>query len=177
MPARGLADAHRAVFLAPRSAAAHNMLATVLQASGDLRSARLEFEKAAALDGSSPYALSNLCYLSFLEGNPASAQSECEKALSIAPGFAAAHNNLALSFAARGDFDRARDEFLHSGDSAAAAFNLGIVYISQGQYEKAVESLELAESDPSLKASAMKLAHQATALADQGQSHGTNVIR
>ncbi|HKY20086.1 MAG TPA: hypothetical protein VJM31_02605 [Vicinamibacterales bacterium] len=179
MPQRGLADALMAIYLAPRSASAHSSLGTIWRAIGDASSARVEFERAVALDPGSAYALNNLCYLSFLEGNQAQAQIECERALAIAPDFVAARNNLALSYAARGDMGRARAEFLRASDPGSTDFNLGIVYMSIGEYSKAVEAFRAAsQADPSLVGPASRLARQATVIAESsGQSHGTDTIR
>ncbi|HEY7501264.1 MAG TPA: hypothetical protein VH740_22275 [Vicinamibacterales bacterium] len=62
-PELGMTDAARAVFLAPRSAAAHNTRGTLLAAAGDLDGALLEFGQALILDPKAPFAAANLCYL------------------------------------------------------------------------------------------------------------------
>ena len=62
-PGLGMADAARAVFLAPMSAAAHNTRGTLLAAIGDLDGALLEFGQALILDPRAPFAAANLCYL------------------------------------------------------------------------------------------------------------------
>ena len=56
----GLGDAHRAVYYAPGSAAAHNTLGTLLAANGRWAAARAEFGRALALDPSAAYAAHNL---------------------------------------------------------------------------------------------------------------------
>jgi tetratricopeptide (TPR) repeat protein len=69
----GLGDSYRAVHYAPRSAAAHNTLGTLLAALGSWTSARAEFARALGLDPSALYAAANLCYVDNVEGriNPA----------------------------------------------------------------------------------------------------------
>ena len=56
----GLGDAHRAVYYAPGSAAAHNTLGTLLAARRRWSDARAEFGRALALDPSAAYAAHNL---------------------------------------------------------------------------------------------------------------------
>ena len=59
-PDRGLADANRAVFHAPGSAAAHNTRGTLLAALGQDAEARRDFAAALALDPTAGYADANL---------------------------------------------------------------------------------------------------------------------
>jgi len=68
-PDIALSAAHRAVFIAPDSASVHNTLGTVLQALGQFENAAAEYEQASRLDPRAAYAVSNLCYLSFLDGD------------------------------------------------------------------------------------------------------------
>ena len=56
-----MGDSARAVFFAPRSAAAHNTRGTLLAAAGLEVEARREFEKALALDPNAGFARANLC--------------------------------------------------------------------------------------------------------------------
>src|SRR4029450_5681722 len=60
-PELGMGDSARAVFFAPRSAAAHNTRGTLLAAAGLEVEARREFEKALALDPNAGFARANLC--------------------------------------------------------------------------------------------------------------------
>jgi tetratricopeptide (TPR) repeat protein len=93
-PARGLADAHRAVFYAPSSATAENTLATLFHRLGRYDAARQHYERALALDASAAYALNNLCALSLDQADPARAVSACQQALEVEPGLRAAARNL-----------------------------------------------------------------------------------
>jgi Tfp pilus assembly protein PilF len=67
-PHLGLADAARAVHLAPRSAAVHNTYGTLLAGTGQADAARREFEAAVTLDPGAAFAVENLCRLDRLTG-------------------------------------------------------------------------------------------------------------
>jgi Tfp pilus assembly protein PilF len=62
-PGLGLADAARAVYYAPRSAAARNTYGTLLVAAGLPVDAKREFETALKLDPGAEFARTNLCRL------------------------------------------------------------------------------------------------------------------
>jgi tetratricopeptide (TPR) repeat protein len=117
---RALGAAYRATFYAPRSASAANTLGTVLDAMGKTELAIAAYRRALALDASAAWTLSNACYAEFRIGHLDDARRFCQSALAIDSTLAAAHNNLALTFAAGGDFAGARTEFLAAGDSATA---------------------------------------------------------
>jgi tetratricopeptide (TPR) repeat protein len=60
VPGFAIGDAQRAVYYAPRSAAAQNTLGTVLMLIGSCRLAETAFERALALDPTAGYAVENL---------------------------------------------------------------------------------------------------------------------
>jgi tetratricopeptide (TPR) repeat protein len=62
-PQLGMGDSARAVFYAPRSAAAHNTRGTLLAAAGLKEEALREFEAALALDPDASFARVNWCRL------------------------------------------------------------------------------------------------------------------
>jgi tetratricopeptide (TPR) repeat protein len=62
-PELGLGDSARAVFYAPRSAAAHNTRGTLLAAAGFKDEAVREFNVALAIDPNAAFARANLCRL------------------------------------------------------------------------------------------------------------------
>ncbi len=62
-PLMGVADANRAIFYAPKSAAAYNTLGTLLGAAGRFEAARRAFERAVALDPAASFARDNLSRL------------------------------------------------------------------------------------------------------------------
>jgi Flp pilus assembly protein TadD len=82
-PGEGLAHAHRAVYLAPRSPIVHNTLGTVLYRMGLMTDARASFSRAFELDPTAWYALGNLCHLDMKAGNTRAAIAECHKAAAI----------------------------------------------------------------------------------------------
>ena len=93
-PAMAVADAHRAVYYAPRSPEARNTLGTVFLALGLTQEARSAYLKAAELDARASYAWSNVCHLSVLEGDLTSGEQACRRALEIDPNLANARRNL-----------------------------------------------------------------------------------
>ena len=82
-PGEGLGHAHRAVFLAPQSAVAHNTLGTVLYRLGRAADARDSFSHALELDATAWYALANLCHLNMTSGNTRAAIAQCRKAAAL----------------------------------------------------------------------------------------------
>jgi Flp pilus assembly protein TadD len=77
------------------SASAHNTLGTLLASTRHRREARREYERAVQLEPDAAYALNNLCYLSFLEGDTSQAVAECQAALAVDPDLTAARETLA----------------------------------------------------------------------------------
>jgi tetratricopeptide (TPR) repeat protein len=73
----GMGDAARAVYYAPRSAAAHNTWGTLLAAAGQRDDARREFEIALALDPGASFARVNLCRLVVLSGKGTTGAEAC----------------------------------------------------------------------------------------------------
>jgi tetratricopeptide (TPR) repeat protein len=163
VPRLGLGDAYRAVALAPDSASAANTLGTLLEGVGETKSARQWYERALALNPQASYALVNICYASIML-QQRDALDVCQRAVARAPESAIARNNLALAYAARGDFANARAEFQHSSDSVAE-YNLGIAYLATHKYAEALEAFHAAlKLDPSSLAAAQR-ARQARAFA------------
>ena len=146
LPHLGLPDAHRAVYYGHASASAQNTLGTILQALGQLREARVAYSKALALDSTAAYALNNLCYVSFVQGRAGDAITECNLALRIDPSFVAARNNLALTYAALGQDEKARVEFVQASGPAIGAFNMGLTYQARALYGRAAEEFGAAAS-------------------------------
>ncbi len=155
VPQLGLGDAMRATYYAPASAAAQNTLGTVLQALGRRKEAREAFAAALARDHNAAYALNNLCYLSFLDGDGPRAVDQCQQAIRLDPALAAAHNNLGLTYAALGRTDLANEQFVHAGGTAAAAYNMGIVSLARREYAEAATQFEhVPAGDPTFAAAA-----------------------
>jgi tetratricopeptide (TPR) repeat protein len=151
-PQLGLSDAHRAVYVAPASPAAHNTLGTILQALGHRAMARQEYERALALNPGAAYALNNLCYTALLDGEVGKAVTFCQRALDAEPTLTAARNNLALAYVSQGDHAAAAREFAAAGDRATALYNTGIVHMAQREYGSAVQAFQAAHAlKPTLK--------------------------
>jgi tetratricopeptide (TPR) repeat protein len=143
-PALGLGDAYRAVYLAPKSAAAINTLGTVLEAVGELELARAHYDTAARLDPGAAFPRLNLCHAETMMGKR-TAVARCLDAVERVPMSAGAHNNLAVAYATEGDFASAQSAFDKTGDAATAAYNMGIVYMAARRFDAAVSAFRAAE--------------------------------
>jgi tetratricopeptide (TPR) repeat protein len=165
LPHLGLGDAVRATYYAPTSASAQNTLGTILLALGRRKEARSAFVAALKRDDKAAYAMNNLCYLSFLDRDVPRAIGWCQQAIRIDPALAAAHNNLGLTYASLGFTDFADEEFTRAGGSAAAAYNMGIVYLARRQYAQAADQFDrVVGADPAV-ADAAARAREARRLA------------
>jgi tetratricopeptide (TPR) repeat protein len=173
LPHIALADAHRAVYYAPQSAAAHNTLGTVLLALGDAKGATERFERAYRLNPRAGYALNNLCYTRLLEGDLKAALNTCRQAVELAPDLTAARNNLGLAYAASGDLEAASREFDAAGDKAAGQYNLGIVSLASRRFETAAAAFDAASRLRPSFALARERAAQARHLASLEPEGGT----
>lgn len=172
LPRLGLSHAYMAVYLAPDWAAAQNTLGTLLYVLGNGTEARRRFERAITIDPHAAYALNNLCYLSFTEGDETRAIGECTEALIRAPGLTAARNNLALVHAAAGRLDLTEREFLAAGSRGIGFYNLGIVHMARRDYSRAVVAFETAfRETPSLWEADVR-AREARTLAARPQGPG-----
>lgn len=167
LPQFALGDASRAVYFAPASPEAENTLGTVLFALGEIDEAEASFQAVLAIDPKAAYALSNLCYVSFTRGDLARATSECGDAVTLAPAFAAARNNLALVYAASERLDRAEQEFETAGGSSNRHYNMGIVYLARRDYARAADAFDAALREQPALAEAGVRAKQARALLAQ----------
>jgi tetratricopeptide (TPR) repeat protein len=168
----GLADANRAVRLAPQSAAAANTLGTLLQALGDVNEARRSYERALKLDPTAAFAMNNLCYAS-ITARREGALDTCQRAVTMAPDSRDARNNLALAHAAKGDFVRAQQELEISTDAAVSQYNVGILYMADRQYAKAITAFEAAATLKPHFGHAEARAQQARAMV-RSMSHDSN---
>jgi tetratricopeptide (TPR) repeat protein len=170
-PQLGLADAEKAVRLAPASPSAANTLGTLLAAAGKLDAARRWYERSLTLDPGAPYALNNLCYTSIMQRR-ADAVDTCERATVADPGSQVVRNNLALAYAARGDLERARSTFEPAGQ-AASSYNMGMVYLGQGRYRKAIAAFQQASRvNPHVTVAAARARQSEALLARHGDTDG-----
>jgi len=163
----GVGDSYRAIYYAPKSAAARNTLGTLFQALGRRADARTQYELAATLDPLAGYAHNNLCYGWILEGEASRAVQACRRALSLDPESPTAHNNAGLAYTLAGDPAAARESFAHAG-RAAAAYNSGMVNLATRQWDQASKDfLDAFAADPSLRSAAMR-ARQAWTMKNGG---------
>jgi Flp pilus assembly protein TadD len=148
-------------------------LGTLLAAAGQLEAARKWYERALTLEPGAPYALNNLCYTSIMQRRPDPADA-CERAAAADPGSQTVRNNLGLAYAARGDLERARNEFAAAGQ-AASSYNMGMVYLGRGQYRKAVVAFHQASRvNPHLTFAAARARQSEVLLARQGDTDGND---
>jgi tetratricopeptide (TPR) repeat protein len=165
MPDVGIGHAYRAIYYAPDSPAARNTLGTILVRMGQFRPARAAFERALALEPGAAYLLNNLCYATLLDGDRLHAVDRCQRAVAADPALNAARNNLALAYAASGDFGAASREFLLSGDAAAERYNMGVALMATKRYDDAAAAFEDAAALRPWLTLARERAHQARNLA------------
>jgi tetratricopeptide (TPR) repeat protein len=89
----------------------------------------------------------------------------------MAPDSKASRNNLALAHAATGDFARAQEELEISTDTAISQYNVGILYMADRQYAKAISAFEAAARLKPHFEHAEARAQQARALASSNRDN------
>jgi tetratricopeptide (TPR) repeat protein len=80
LPGTGLVEAHRAIYYAPRSAAARNTLGTLLSALGQRQEAEQAFRAATAVEPDAWFAARNLCDIVMRSGRTKEAIPLCQRA-------------------------------------------------------------------------------------------------
>lgn len=156
-PKNGLADAFRARYFAPKSPEAANTIGTLFEAMGRFDDAITWYAKAAVLDPSASFALTNMCHVHLSRGF-ASALIACQRALEADSASRVASNNLALAYAAAGDFAHARAQFASAGDRAQTAYNMGIVFMAARRFDDAAQEFRAARlAQPSMVAASERL--------------------
>lgn len=167
-PDIAIGDSYRAVYCNPRSAEIYNTLGTIMAALGQTGNARNAYRKSLALDAHNAPALTNLGYMELEAGHPNDAIRLCAKAVSEAPGFEPARNNLALAYISRGDY-AAAEQALQSAPNAVAQYNLGVLRLATGDYKRAAEAFEAAAAlQPSMRIARLR-AVQARRAAESGE--------
>jgi len=156
-PHLGFGDVYRAIYYAPKSAAARNTLGTLFQAMGRRAEARVQYELATTLDPLAGYAHNNLCYGWILDGEATKAVQACRRALSLDPQSPIAHNNAGLAYALAGDLAASRESFQKAGTRAAAAYNSGVVNLAIQNWDGASKDfLDALAADPGLRAAGLR---------------------
>jgi tetratricopeptide (TPR) repeat protein len=138
---RALEDSRRAVDLAPGRPEIQNTLGTILHGHGDLAGAAAAFSAALIVDPEAVYALSNLCYVSFLQGLAPDALNACRKAVRIAPDLATSRINLALALALE-DPQAGERSLAAVGDATTARYNVGILFLARRDFNRAADVFE-----------------------------------
>ena len=96
------------------------------------------------------YALNNLCYLSFLDGNGKWPWDNARSALRLAPGSAPTRNNLGLIYASLGDLQSAQRNSPRRATERARR-TMGVTQFALRHYKDAAASLQQAfDDDPTL---------------------------
>lgn len=145
---RALAEGHKAVELAPDSAAAYIALSYAQQASFDLPAARDSLQTAVKRQPRDALAWARLSELHLMFGERRDAIAAAEKSLALAPGLGRAY--AALGFAALANFRIAKAaEFFKKAITADNAdplphLGLGLARINRGQLEAGRSEIELA---------------------------------
>ena len=88
------------------------------------------------------------------------ARRRCLEALAHDPEFRVAENNIALTYAAEGDWASAAEWFARDTRPGYRMFNLGLAYMAQREYWLAAVAFEAAHKDaPGLQVAAARSAH------------------
>jgi TolB-like protein/DNA-binding winged helix-turn-helix (wHTH) protein/Flp pilus assembly protein TadD len=98
---------HRAIELNPGYATAHHWYAWHLSLIGQNREAIAEMKKAQSLDPVSPVVNADLAELLLISHLPDESIEQSRKTIEMNPGFASAHNQLALAYIQKQMFDEA----------------------------------------------------------------------
>jgi tetratricopeptide (TPR) repeat protein len=147
-----LGDAHRAVYYAPRSGPARNTLGTVFQLMGRVADARRAYEKALAFDPAAAYALSNLCYITFVDGDALRAEGLCRRALAVQADLVEARRNLAIVVARDAAVDDIRAVLEPGAGGADVEYSLGIALFANRRFAESADAFERAATiDPSMR--------------------------
>jgi len=118
-----------------------NKLGLLYENMASLSAAQSAFEHAVAANPQSDTAHNNLGYSLLLQSRYDGAESEFRRALELNPSSSTARNNLGIILARRGDLQSALEQFLITGDAAAAHNNLAVVLLEAGQYEQSRQQL------------------------------------
>ncbi len=146
----------------PKRAGAHNNLANLLKARGDVAGAIREYKLAAQHDPRFPNTWNNLAILLCDQDRIEEAEIASRRAAELAPGAAEIHNTASRIAHARSDDalaeKHAREALRIKPDFAEAFANLGMALDAQGQPREAVEmftrALALANGNPGFASAA-----------------------
>ncbi|MFN7927181.1 MAG: tetratricopeptide repeat protein [Blastocatellia bacterium] len=132
------------VGMQPNNSEAYNLLGVCYDEKGQFKAAQDEYKKAIQLEPINARFLNNLGYSYYLASNDKQAIKWYQKALKFTPDDRRIMNNLGLSYGRRGDYTRAKDQFVKAVGEQGAYLNLGYIYSQQGRYQQAIENFEAA---------------------------------
>lgn len=132
------------VGMQPNNSEAYNLLGVCYDEKGQFKEAQDEYKKATKLEPINARFLNNLGYSYYLSSNDKQAIKWYQKALKFTPDDRRIQNNLGLAFGRRGEFGKAREQFVKAVGEHGAFLNLGYIYSQQGRYQQAIEQFEAA---------------------------------
>lgn len=132
------------VGMQPNNSEAYNLLGVCYDEKGQYKDAQDEYKKAIKIEPINARFLNNLGYSYYLNNNDKQAIKWYEKALKFTPDDRRIQNNLGLAFGRRGEYAKAKEQFVRAVGEHGALLNLGYIYSQQGRYQQAIEQFEAA---------------------------------
>jgi Flp pilus assembly protein TadD len=132
------------VGMQPNNSEAYNLLGVCYDEKGQFKDAQDEYQKAVKLEPINARFLNNLGYSYYLANKDKQAIKWYQKALKFTPEDRRIQNNLGLAFGRRGEFGKAKEQFVKAVGEHGALLNLGYIYSQQGRYQQAIEQFEAA---------------------------------
>jgi Flp pilus assembly protein TadD len=132
------------VGMQPNNSEAYNLLGVCYDEKGHYQDAQDEYQKAVKLEPINARFLNNLGYSYYLASKDKEAIKWYLKALKFTPDDRRIQNNLGLAFGRRGEYAKAREQFVKAVGEHGAYLNLGYIYSQQGRYPQAIEQFEAA---------------------------------
>jgi Flp pilus assembly protein TadD len=132
------------VGMQPNNSEAYNLLGVCYDEKGQFSEAQNEYKKAIKLEPINARFLNNLGYSYYLTNNDKQAIKWYQKALKFTPDDRRIQNNIGLAFGRRGEYAKAKEQFVKAVGEHGALLNLGYIYSQQGRYQQAIEQFEAA---------------------------------
>ncbi len=132
------------VGMQPNNSEAYNLLGVCYDEKGQFVEAQNEYKKAAKLEPINARFLNNLGYSFYLAGNDKQAIKWYQKAVKFTPDDKRIQNNLGLAYGRKGEFVKAKSEFVKAVGEHGALLNMGYLFSQQGRYQQAIEQFEAA---------------------------------
>lgn len=130
------------VGMQPNNAEAYNLLGVCYDEKGQFQLSQDEYKKAIKLEPINARFLNNLGYSYYLSGNDKQSIKWYTKALKFTPDDHRVQNNLGLAYGRKGEYAKARVEFVKAVGEHGALLNLGYLYNQQGRYQQAIEQFQ-----------------------------------